>query len=137
VTKKNYHNHTVLQSKVLHDFLHGIWLFPAILTLILIILSALQINGSSIGFYHEFFYGNAKDPALIAGKPQSIRSDEWIVNTQKTIAQKNDNYKGINTNVGNGEDETLIYDAPTKDWSTIFKPHNIGFWFCRSIMLFR
>jgi hypothetical protein len=117
----------IWKSKKVKSFSHGIWLFPTILTIILIILSALQINGSSMGVYHEMFYGNKPDPALIYGQPKTIRSDEWIVSTQKIIAQKNDNFESINKNVGNGEDENIIIDAPTRDWSAIFKPHNLGF----------
>ena len=117
----------ICKSKAVNNFFKGVWLFPVILTLTLVVLVVLQINGSSIGIYYKIFYGNTKDSSLITGKPQAIRSDEWMVNTQKTIAQKNHDYKSININVGNGEDETLITDAPTKDWSTIFKPHNLGY----------
>lgn len=108
-------------------FTQSIWLFPAMLTLLLIIMSALQVSGSSIGIYHELFYGASPDKDLIANHPLSIRSDEWIVNTQKAIAQENDGFKSINKNVGVGEDETLLADTPTTDWSTLFKPHNLGF----------
>jgi hypothetical protein len=117
----------IWESKKFQSLVHSVWFFPAILTIVLIVLVILNINGSSIGVYYETFYGNKNDSALIVGHPQRIRSDEWIVNTQKTIAQKNDSYKSINTNVGNGEDETLVIDVPSKDWSTIFKPHNLGF----------
>lgn len=108
-------------------FVKSIWFFPSILTVLLIVLSALQINGSSMGIYHIFFYGTQPDSNLIANKPLSIRSDEWVVNTQKAIAQKNNGFRPVNQNVGFGEDETLLSDAPTTDWSTLFKPHNIGF----------
>lgn len=110
-------------------FFKGIWLFPTILTIILIILSVLQINGSSMGIYYKAFYGDKTDPALIVGRPQQIRSDEWGVATQKTIAQKNNNFETVNKNMGNGENVALLTDAPTRNWSTIFKPHNIGFLF--------
>jgi hypothetical protein len=81
-----------------------------------------------MGAYYNYFYGNQhSDPALIAGKPQSIRGDEWLVNTQRTIAQKNDSFASVNKNIGNGEDETLMSDVPTNNWSAIFKPHNLGF----------
>jgi hypothetical protein len=108
-------------------YVTSIWFFPAILTLILIILSVLQINGSSMGVYHSYFYGEEKDPNLIANQPRYIRSDEWVVNTQKALAQKNNDFKVVNDNVGTGEDISLLSDAPYKDWSVIFKPHNFGF----------
>jgi len=111
------------------DFIKSKWLFPAITTLVLAILCLLQINGSSMGIYHILFYGNQPDKNLIANNPLAIRSDEWIVNTQKTIAQRNNNFQPVNKNVGLGENETLLADAPTTDWSTLFKPHNLGFLF--------
>lgn len=118
----------LIRSQKLHTFIHGDWFFPAILTFILIILSFLQINGSSIGIYHNILYGDSQaDSSLIFGKPQAVRSDEWFVNTQKIISQKNNNYSKINDNIGNGENETLINDVPTTDWSVIFKPQNLGF----------
>jgi hypothetical protein len=72
-------------------------------------------------------YGNQTDKALVFGKPQAVRGDEWIVNTQKTIAQKNNNFNTVNKNMGDGEDVSLLTDAPVNDWSVIFKPQNLGF----------
>lgn len=124
---KNIFKKTI-ESKKLNKFLHSIWFFPSILTIILIVLSILQISGSSIGMYHNILYGNdKKDSSLIFGQPQGIRSDEWAVNSQKIIAQVNDGLKATNDNVGNGENETMINDVPTLDWSVAFKPHNLGF----------
>jgi hypothetical protein len=111
---------------LLKKYTNSIWVFPAILTFLLLVLSLLQISGSSIGVYHYLFYGNDKDPALIGNTPKPIRADEWRVNTQKALAQKN-SYDSINKNIGNGENTSLIADIPNNDWSTLFKPHNIGF----------
>jgi hypothetical protein len=78
--------------------------------------------------YHSAFYGeNSKDPDLLLNHPAGIRSDEWIVNSQKTIAQKNNGFSEVNPNLGNGEDVSLLYDLPYKGWTELFKPHNIGF----------
>jgi hypothetical protein len=106
----------------------SIWLFPIILTAVLLLLTVFKINGSSIGVYHTFFYGeNSKDPNLMLGKPRAIRSDEWNVNTQITLAQYNDNFSRINKNLGSGADMSVLYDAPYKDWSILFKPQNWSF----------
>lgn len=113
--------------KRFHTVRTSIWFFPLILTFVLLMLTCLKINGSSIGVYQTYFYGQPHDSALITGHPRKIRSDEWVVNTQMTIAQKNANYARINHNIGNGEDMSLILDVPNRDWSTIFKPHNWSF----------
>jgi hypothetical protein len=115
------------KSPRVQKFSRSIWVFPAILTLILVILCSLQVSGSSIGVYHDIFYGKTSDSNLIVNKPELIRSDEWTVGAQKAVEQKNNNFKTVNQNVGNGEDESVIGDSPVKDWSIILKPQNIGF----------
>lgn len=70
-------------------------------------------------------YGsNADDPSLIAGKPAGIRSDEWLVWTQITISQSENNFSKFNDDLSNGRDLSLHFEIPTKDWSAIFKPQN-------------
>ncbi len=126
-------NHWTLLYMIKHrikskTFLKSIWLFPSLLLFLVFVLTLLKISGTSIGVYHEIFYGKSvKDSSLIFGKPKSIRSDEWIVNTQKTISQSANNYPKVNANIGLGENERLINDVPTRDWSVLFKPHNLGF----------
>lgn len=91
-------------------------------------LTTMGIHGSSVGVYHQIFYGTAqRDNDLILNQPVAIRSDEWLVTSQKTIAQQYTDFKAVNTNVGNGEDQTLLADVPARDWTTFFKPHNVGF----------
>lgn len=121
--KKVYHRYNVLLLRATKS----IWLFPALLTIALLLLTGLRINGSSIGIYHQFLYNSSKDTNLLANKPRAIRSDEWVVNTQMTIAQQNNNFSSINTHLGNGEDMDLIVDAPTDSIWQLFKPHNIVF----------
>lgn len=101
--------------------------FPAILTLVLILLSGLSISGSSIGIYHQIFYGDTPDSNLLVNRPQTVRSDEWVVSAEKTIAQSNNEYQTINNNVGFGENQSVLVGNPTTDWSTVFRPDNFGF----------
>jgi hypothetical protein len=103
------------------------WLFPTLLTIVLVLLTILRISGTSIGIYHEYFYGKTNDSSLLANKPRQIRSDEWLVNTQMIRAQSMSNYKETNYAIGNGQDMSLILDVPYKSWSMIFKPLNFVF----------
>lgn len=80
-----------------------------------------------MGSYYKLFYGEARDSSLLLNHPQPIRSDEWLVNTQMTIAQSNDNYNRVNKNIGDGEDVSVVGEAPYKEWSAIFKPQNLAF----------
>lgn len=105
----------------------SIWTFPIFLTLLFLLFVIFGINGSSIGIYNKYFYGSHNDPDLIALQPRNIRSDEYIVDTQLTLAQANSGFEGVNKNIGDGENITLLSDAPSNDWSAFFKPQNAGF----------
>ncbi len=107
-------------------FLGSVWLFPVVLAIPLLILTAFQISGSSVGMYHQLF-GGPEDKSLLLNAPRPIRSDEWVVGTQMFIAQEHNNYERINKNIGNGEDMSIIIDAPYKEWSVAFKPHDLAF----------
>lgn len=104
------------------------YIFPLVILIIILTLASLRLHGSSIGVYHQMFYGlTSHDENLLVNNPRPIRSDEWLVNSQKAYAQSVNDYRPINTNQGNGENIRLLADAPYRDWSIVFKPHNIGF----------
>ena len=117
-------------KKLLFTFYKSIWFFPAILFVVVIILSALQISGSSIGTYHNIFYGDSsRDPNLLANEPRGIRSDEWLVTAQLNLAQTENSFDDVNQNVGNGEDVSVLVDAPNTSFIQIFKPQSFGYFF--------
>lgn len=106
----------------------SVWLFPSLLFILLLLLTAFKISGSSIGIYYPVLYGtDQKNPNLLLNNPQSIRSDEWIFVTQMTIAQSAAGYPRVNHNIEYGRDMSVVGDAPYKDWSAIFKPQNFVF----------
>lgn len=112
----------------LEQFSRSIWLFPVLLLFPLILFTSLKISGSSVGMYNSILYGDTQeDPNLLYGHPRSIRSDEWLVNTQLIIAQESNDYQRINTNIGYGQDVSLTGDAPYREWSVVFRPHNLAF----------
>lgn len=106
---------------------HSRMIYPIIIIVLMLTLTSFRISGTSIGVYHDYLYGTSlSDPNLLFGKPQTIRSDEWLVATQATIAQEKTDYSRINQNTNN-KDMSLIVDVPYKDWSIIFKPQNLAF----------
>jgi hypothetical protein len=106
----------------------SVWLFPGILLLLLVVLTSLQLSGSSVGLYYPVLYGeNQKSPNLIANQPLTVRSDEWLVNTQLTVAQAAIGYPHVNPNINGGSDMSVVGDAPYKDWSAVFRPQNLAF----------
>jgi hypothetical protein len=101
----------------------SVWLFPLILTILLLGFTGLKVSGSSLEIY-RYILGDPQGRSLIANQPEAIRSDEWLVATQMTIAQKHDNFQEVNKNIGNGQDMSLSGGIPYKDWSTFFHPEN-------------
>lgn len=106
---------------------HKAHLFPIIVVVFILALVSFRISGSSIGVYHTYLYGDKKDPHLLYGKPQPVRSDEWLVVTQVTIAQANNGFKENNTNFNGNQDVSVVLDVPYANWSELFKPQNLSF----------
>lgn len=119
--------YTMTAMSVAKKASHNVFFFPAILSFALALLVGFSINGSSIGIYHQIFYGDRHDPNLLINYPQPIRSDEWVVSTEKTIGQSKNGYQVINKNIGLGEDQSILIGGPTTDWSTLFRPDNVSF----------
>lgn len=101
------------------------WIFPAVLTALLVVFTALSISGSSIGVYDSLL--GETNHNLIGGTPRPIRSDEWLVNTPLTLSQKTNGYKVVNPAMGRGSDTSIVVDVPYKEWSILFKPQNLAF----------
>lgn len=105
-------------------------LFPLSLLVLLIIFSACKINGSSVGTYNVYLNGNSyKDENLLYGIPRGVRGDEWQVLTPNVVSQAKNNYPTTNTDIGYGQDMSLILDVPYKNWSIMLRPWDIGYFF--------
>ncbi len=106
----------------------SVWAFPIILFVIMMVLTGLKISGTSAGIYHKIMYGDTThDPNLIYGHPRAIRSDEWLVRDQVLVSQSKNNFSRVNTDMTGGQDVSLQFTAPSRDWSAAFKPQNWGF----------
>ncbi|HEV7957593.1 MAG: hypothetical protein JWL94_1517 [Microbacteriaceae bacterium] len=103
-----------------------ILLIPAVFTLMTVVLVALGISGTSEGIYWSLF-GSGADPALLAGTPRPIRSDEWLVQSSWIMSQVQQGFPISNQSLPGGMDATVQNDLPSRDWSTAFRPHVIGF----------
>lgn len=103
------------------------WLFPAVVTLLVLVFGGLQISGSSVGVYYRYFYGSKPDPSLIFGYPQPVRGDEWNTITPILVSQARTGYHLHNPDIGLGEDMSVILNVPYKNWLVIFQPWNVLF----------
>jgi len=103
--------------------------FPlGLLGVVLVAFVALGLTGSSTGIVHDLI-SRGDDPALIAGEPEAIRSDEWFVQTSWVISQVEQDLPARNETFPGGMDATVQNDLPTTDWSTALRPHLWGFFF--------
>ena len=100
------------------------WTFPIALLVTVSILSCLGISGSSVGSYDGIVNNDTSKLWFLNTTPQPIRSDEWLVNTQMTVAQYNDGFPVINDRIGTGQDMSVVLDVPYAEWSVFFKPQN-------------
>lgn len=103
-------------------------MFLGLIGVVLVVLVGLGVTGSSTGAVHPLI-SNQPDPDLLAGAPQLVRSDEWLVQTSWVISQVEQGLPSKNENFPGGMDATVQHDLPAADWSTAFRPHLLGFFF--------
>jgi hypothetical protein len=100
--------------------------FPLLLLLIFLGFVAFGVTGSSTGMWWSAF-GTGTDPDLILGVPRAIRSDEWLVQSGWVVSQVEQGFPRFNGTFPGGSDASVFNDLPVWDWSTLFRPHAIGF----------
>lgn len=102
--------------------------FPALLLIAGILLIGSALNGTSSGQYYGQVH-SGRDPALIAGRPEAIRSDEWNVAVSWSISQVQQGLPERNETFPGGMDAAIPQDLPRLDWSVAFRPHLVGYLF--------
>lgn len=96
------------------------WLFPCVVLALLVVLTALGMNGSSLS---ELTGLPGGDDTVLAGNPRAVRSDEFLVRTPFVVGQSRRGFPS-SAEVGVGEhDLTVLVDLPTRDWAMLFRPH--------------
>lgn len=107
--------------------LRVLMIFPGLIALLFIVLVALGVSGSSTGAYWGVFGTGGPDPDLLNGVPRPIRSDEWLVQSSWVVSQVQQGFPVVNQTLPGGMDATVQNDLPSWDWSTLFRPHLLGF----------
>ncbi len=99
------------------------WLFPLLLVGIVLLLTALDLSGSSVSVIDP-----GPSSGLVVGNPRPIRSDEWRVRTPLVVRQAGAGW-GQQANIATGpHDIGVVADVPVRDWSTFVRPHHWGYW---------
>lgn len=108
----------------------------------------LNISGSSQDMWNIYFGGDGSEN-IVFGKPRSIRSDEWLVNTPLAFSQYYNDYGYFSDIAGNhGMDMFIVKDTPVWTFAEIFRPFHWGYlllgssrglafyWSARTVVLF-
>ena len=104
----------------------SVYAFPLLIIVVLLLLTALSINGSSTGIYYSLTHGT-EESALIYGHPRPIRSDEWLGTSPLTELQYKTGFPQFNRAISGGTDVAITPDLPAKNWVTFFRPQNCSF----------
>lgn len=103
---------------------HPKFLFPSVLLVIFLFLSAAGISGTSIASLKQT---PSSDLNVVWGTPKRIRGDEYLVRTPFLMGQVERGFPAV-ADLGVGShDMGVLYYLPTKDWSLIFKPQLWGY----------
>ncbi|MFZ4516255.1 MAG: DUF7657 domain-containing protein [Acidimicrobiia bacterium] len=98
--------------------------FPIVVALAMVALVAFGISGVSVGVYAT---SEVRRSAVLAGSPNSVRSDEYAVRTPLILGQMARGFPdAVPVGVGSN-DVAVLYYVPTRDWSMAFKPQLLGY----------
>ena len=104
-------------------------LFPLAIIFLVLLLSSLHLNGSSVGIYNAVLSKHVKeDQNLLFGVPRAIRGDQFLVALPMLISQDINNEPITNQDMGGGT--SLGQQVfPSRTAFTIFKPTQLPFLF--------
>src|ERR1700733_10243807 len=93
-----------------------------------LILTAANINGSSVGLWSGILAERETQGALLFSHPRKVRSDEWLVWTPSLLAQANHqpSFPLENPALGAGRSPMLM-NLPTRHYSAFFRPQLWGY----------
>lgn len=104
------------------------YLYPLAILIIVLILSVLRLNTSSVGMYKGYISNNQiVDENVLFGKARAIRSDQYLVTIPLQISQDINKEPIINHDIGEGTNVIAQY-VPTRNFTSIFKPTFISFY---------
>lgn len=86
-------------------------------------ISIANFNGSSTALWRYHADREMPTAGVLLGSPQSVRSDEWLLQTPWIFSQASRTPAFSPTNPGVGSDVTpLVTNLPVRHWSTWFRP---------------
>jgi len=104
-------------------------IYIAVCLFFFLLFVTLKWHNSSIPLWNlNMNDGGSEKKGLVAGKPLSIRSDEWLVGSSFILSQEENNFPVSNEGLGYGK-TPLIMGLPTNNILSIMKPALWGYFF--------
>lgn len=102
--------------------------YPIVVILVILALSILDINTSSVDLYRHLINTDKQRSFLLWGKPRAIRSDQYLVNIPNLISQDINNEPIVNSDMGEGTNIST-QNYPSNSIFSLFKITNIAYFF--------
>jgi hypothetical protein len=100
--------------------------FLIVCGLLFLVAFAFRLNGSSTFIWQGLLNDQRNPGGLVAGTPESVRSDEWLVWTPAVIGQANRGFPTENPSLGAGL-APFLYSLPVRHYTMVFRPQLYGF----------
>lgn len=101
--------------------------------ILFIVIVFLEIHGSSILCWKNYFESSTVSAGTIIGIPRDIRTDEWAVNTPMMLSQYFNSSGSFpyfsETMRGTLTDAFIVYGQPVRDIAVLFRPFHWGYLF--------
>ena len=99
----------------------------ALALVVLVVLVALELSGSSLSYWSSYFGQPTWDDVLF-GIPRWIRSDEWCVFTPFSLSQSVSGNEAVSSLIrGGNTDVTMVYAQPAWSVATLYRPFLWGY----------
>lgn len=109
---------------MVRDPRRAVWILPAVVVVLVVVLTALGISGTSTS---NLTPARAGDASVRIGTPRAVRSDEWLVRTPMVLGQvARDFPRDAEVGVGT-HDMSVLSELPTATWPEFFRPHQFGY----------
>ena len=108
-------------------------IYPSLVILLVLLLSILKINGSSVDMFREVVFTEESntdeiDTDSLFGRPRAIRSDQYLVNLPMIISQDINNEPTINKDIGEGTN-LITQNIPSRNIFALFRPTLFAYYF--------
>ena len=104
--------------------IQSLW-FPVVVLLAVLMLSALEISGSSIALYETSSGKSDSSSGVLIGQPRPVRSDEWLVRAPWFLNQVKNGSPSFGSSGIGQHDLGVSGDIPVWSLDVLVKPHQV------------